>query len=47
MQSFCRPRRQTALLVRSMNIEEDESSELRRQTVHGSGAAPLEPLGVR
>ena len=43
MQSFCRLRRQTALLVRSMKHREDESPELRRQPVHGSGAAPVTP----
>jgi len=40
MQRFCRLRRQTPLLVRSMNIEETRVLELRRQAVHGSGAAP-------
>jgi len=48
MQRFCRPRRQTPLLVRSMNIEETRVLELRRQAVHGSGAAPdgYEPVVV-
>ncbi len=40
MQTFCRLRRQTALLVRSMKHREDESPELRRQPVYGTGAAP-------
>src|SRR5262245_18605230 len=40
MQSFCRLRHQTVLLVRSVNID-DESSEVRRQPVHGTGAAPI------
>ena len=41
MRSFCRWKRLTALLVRSMKVE-DESQRLRRQPVHGNGAAPLE-----
>src|SRR5499427_5757006 len=40
VQSFCCLRRQTELLVRSMKHREDESQELRRQPVHGTGAAP-------
>jgi hypothetical protein len=44
--SFCRLRRQTALLVRSMQRNEDDDEGLRRKTVHETGADPLSLHGV-
>ena len=38
--SFCRLRRQTALLVRSMQTSDDDGEDLRRKTVHGTGSTP-------